>query len=474
MSPKKILNPKTGKMVNINGAIGKKILMEQQMKEIINLVKKDEIKKDEIKKDEIKKDKVKKDKVKKEEIKKEEIKKEEEYIRRRIEIPKELKMMEFKINIKKMDGKEKKVKSGLTLEKFEKLIDNDDFIENFKQNLIKMYKYKIDVYKNKEMLPKEIVGKDDNKDKPGVYDNLLEVIGKELIQFNSNNFNKVLRTNLLDAINNKKFGMKTLIGREEVINKLCSILFAFSKNYKLLTNTFINFAIFGSAGVGKSALAKVFAYTFKKSYIMIKGNVIMGSREELVGQFVGQTANKTRKLLFEGLEGIVFIDEAYSLTPINNEKDFGSEAVAELINFMDKTIGLMIVMVAGYKDKMIDNFFKSNEGLDRRFPNKFTLKPYSCENLTKILLLNLKNADVKVNQETANFLFSIITNLYKQDENIFYNQAGDMLNLCNSIVQHIYMNEDKDWGTFKNNKDIILDALDEFLTNKGYFIRFDF
>ena len=490
MTKEKILNPKTGKMVNIDGKIGKELLKQKELNKRENKKLKDEVekvmnytkKKEEIIKNEL----LKKTEELKEQLKKK-LKKEQEKeesivpeVIKRIEIPKELKMMEIKIGIKKINNeKEKKKKTGMTLEKFENLVKNDkEFINNFRMNLINLCRYKRDIYSNIEMLPKLIQEekKGGSGQEKNVYEKLLEKIIKLQNETKDIEFNNTLRDNLLDAINNKKYGMKTLIGREEIMNKLCSILYAFSKNYKLLSNTFINFAIFGSAGVGKSALAKVFAYTFKNSFILINGNVIIATRDELVGKYIGHTANKTRKLLFDGLEGILFLDEAYSLTPCpeaQNEKDFGFEAVAELINFMDKTIGLMVVMVAGYKDVMERCFFKSNEGLDRRFPNKIILRPYTNEELTRILLFNLKRADISVDQESANLLYSLITNLRKQEEKIFNNQAGDMLNLCNSIVQNIYMSEDNNWGNYRQNKQIIYDGFEEFLSNKGYFMRLE-
>jgi len=469
---KKILNPITGKLVNADGKIGR--LIKKYIKKRPSVRKRKSPTSKKILK-----------RRSKEPINKQSIKEKPDQkpviLRRRIEIPQELNIIDLKFDVKKIDvnEKENKVKSGITLEKFEELVKNDsDFIDNFRKSLIKLLDYKYSVYSNVSMLPKELKNTvplpPQQKPPKSVYTILLEQIIKLLKKIYNINFNTTLKESLLDAINNKKFGMKTLIGREDIMNRLCSILYAFSKNYKLLTNTFINFALFGSAGVGKSALAKVIAYSFKNSFILVKGDVIMGTRQDLVGKYIGETAIKTRKLLFDGLEGIVFIDEAYSLTPCSKDdtKDFGSEAIAELINFMDKTIGLMVVMVAGYKDKMQNCFFPSNEGLDRRFPNKFSLRAYTDKELTKILLTNLKNSNIKVDQQTANLLFTLISKLRKHDENIFNNQAGDMLNLSNSIVQNIYMSQDNKWGNYIDNKEIIYQAIDEFLTNKEFFIIF--
>ena len=245
----------------------------------------------------------------------------------------------------------------ITVDQFEELVKTDKFIEQFKKSVINLLQYKKNIYSHPESLPKNNVDKKPEPGAPGdgnIYKKIVLKIDDLLTKIGTNdnkNSTEYIRKNLLDAINNNKNGMKSLIGREEIMNNIAGMLYAFSKNYRIFTRIFLNFAFFGSAGVGKSKIASVLAHVFKKSGILIKGNIIMTTRADLIGSFVGQTAPKTRKLLFDTLEGILFIDEAYSLTPCPEkhvEKDFGGEAVSELINFMDKTIGLSVIIIAGY------------------------------------------------------------------------------------------------------------------------------
>ena len=257
---------------------------------------------------------------------------------------------------------------------------------------------------------------------------------------------------------------------------MAGLLYAFSQNYRIFTKVFLNFSFFGSAGVGKSKIASVVGYVFKHSNILVDGNIVMATRTELIGQYIGQTSNKTRKQLIESLEGVLFIDEAYSLTPCPEAdmgKDFGPEAVAELINFMDKTIGLSVIIVAGYKDQMTRCFFPFNEGLDRRFPYKFTLSNYSPENLTVMLINNLEENDIKLTDKTKNYLYSIICMLVEKYPAVVKNQAGDVLNFGNMLIQAIYMSYNLNWNDNETtNERIIISALEDFLESKGFVMEF--
>lgn len=374
-------------------------------------------------------------------------------------------LLENKLNKKpqsKLKGKK------ITLNQFEELVKTDNFIQQFKKSIINLLQYKKNIYSHPESLPTNDGEKNIYKEIILKIDDILTKIDKS----DNKSSNEYIRKNLLDAINNDKNGMKSLIGREEIMNNIAGMLYAFSKNYRIFTRIFLNFAFFGSAGVGKSKISSVLAHIFKKSGILIKGKIIMTTRADLVGSFIGQTAPKTRKLLFDSLEGILFIDEAYSLTPCPDkpvEKDFGNEAISELINFMDKTIGLSVIIIAGYKDLMLRCFFPFNEGLDRRFPYKFHLTNYSPENLT-IMLLNILEIDneIKVTQHIKNYLFSLICLMIDKYPNVLKNQAGDILNFGNMIVQSIYMSYDLEWNKNEiDNERILLSAFEDFIESKN-------
>ena len=371
----------------------------------------------------------------------------------------------------------KKAKFSITLKEFLDLVNNKpDFITKFKNAVIKLLEHKKGVYTNTEFLPKP--AKADHGEPPikSPYPALLEKINSALKTLNSQLGNSLIKNNLLNAITNKKHGMVSLIGREDIMDKMAGLLYAFSQNYRIFTKVFLNFSFFGSAGVGKSKIASVIGYVFKNSNILVDGNIVMATRNELVGQYIGQTSNKTRKQLMESLEGVLFIDEAYSLTPCpeaDMARDYGPEAISELINFMDKTIGLSVIIVAGYKDQMTRCFFPFNEGLDRRFPYKFTLSNYSPENLTIMLINNLEENDVTLTEKTKNYLYSIICMLVEKYPTVVKNQAGDVLNFGNMLIQSIYMSYNLNWNDNETtNERIIISALEDFLESKGLVMEF--
>jgi SpoVK/Ycf46/Vps4 family AAA+-type ATPase len=184
-----------------------------------------------------------------------------------------------------------------------------------------------------------------------------------------------------------------------------------------------------------------------------------------VAAYVGQSALKTRKILANGLEGVVFIDEAYTLTPCSNAKNadtYSEESVGELINFIDKFIGCTVIIVAGYKDKMIDCFLKFNEGMPRRFPKMIELSPYSSTDLFNIFEYFLNDSiDVKsmLSLEQRKYIKGVIKTL--NDSNIFNNQAGDMLNLSKIIGEDTIL-----YGT-KYNKNMMNLSFKKFCLGKN-------
>ena len=288
---------------------------------------------------------------------------------------------------------------------------------------------------------------------------------------------ETIKEGLIRAIDDPDEGISSLVGRNNVKDQIASQLYSFSKGYKTFLGSFNNIEIKGSAGVGKTALAKVIGFAFSNVGILAKDTVKIVTRAELVGEYIGQTAPRTRSVLIQSLEGVLFIDEAPELTRCPGEKsgtkDFGSEAITELVNFLDKYIGMNIVIVAGYEDLMTRCFMTFNEGLPRRFPYRYILSPYSDSELTDILVNNLRRKipkDILIDEETSNFLYSMLVKIRTEIPETLKNQAGDMLNLSAQLNKAIT-------GAFKikwKNKDlahnipILLSGFDDFLSGKGY------
>jgi len=383
--------------------------------------------------------------------------------------------------------------TGINLEEFRKEIDDDDFIESFTSSTKNLLKYKIIFYKKKLLETKKeyerLKRKIDTLMRKGVspltikemypmYDfyagfmvELEEMIETVLLRL-ENVSQEEIRENLIDAMENPIKGFASIIGREDIKNRLASQLYAFSKSHKTFINAFNNICLLGSAGVGKTATVKVISFVFSKSGILATDNIKIVSRADLVGQYIGQTAPRTRGTLLETLEGVLFIDEAYQLAPEDSCRDFGPEAITEIVNFLDKYVGMNVVIVAGYEDKMMGNFFPSNEGLARRFPYQLILPNYNIHELTDILIRFIeRSTEMVIDEETGNYIYSVIGYLEENysSDGVFYNQAGDMLNLGASIIKSINGSYRVKWkeGNLENNTLILTEGLRDYLRMKG-------
>lgn len=138
----------------------------------------------------------------------------------------------------------------------------------------------------------------------------------------------------------------------------------------------------GNPGTGKTTVARIVGRIFKEMGIVSKGHLIEVERADLVGEFIGHTAQKTRDLIKRALGGVLFIDEAYSLAR-GGEKDFGKEAIDCLTKAMEDSKNDFICILAGYIDEM-DTFLQVNPGLPSRFPIQITFENYSVDELLLI------------------------------------------------------------------------------------------
>ncbi|WP_078554524.1 stage V sporulation protein K [Bacillus alkalicellulosilyticus] len=138
----------------------------------------------------------------------------------------------------------------------------------------------------------------------------------------------------------------------------------------------------GNPGTGKTTVARMIAKFFHEMNVLSKGHLIEAERADLVGEYIGHTALKTRELIKKAMGGILFIDEAYSLSR-GGEKDFGKEAIDTLVKAMEDQQHDFILILAGYSKEM-DYFMSLNPGLPSRFPLTIDFPDYSTEELMDI------------------------------------------------------------------------------------------
>lgn len=139
----------------------------------------------------------------------------------------------------------------------------------------------------------------------------------------------------------------------------------------------------GNPGTGKTTVAMRMATILHKLGYVRKGHMVAVTRDDLVGQYIGHTAPKTKEVLKKAMGGVLFIDEAYYLYRPENERDYGQEAIEILLQVMENHRDDLVVILAGYKDRM-DTFFQSNPGMSSRIAHHLDFPDYSVEELTVI------------------------------------------------------------------------------------------
>ncbi|WP_080846358.1 stage V sporulation protein K [Cytobacillus gottheilii] len=153
----------------------------------------------------------------------------------------------------------------------------------------------------------------------------------------------------------------------------------------------------GNPGTGKTTVARLIGKLFHKMNVLSKGHLIEAERADLVGEYIGHTAQKTRDLVKKALGGILFIDEAYSLGR-GGEKDFGKEAIDTLVKHMEDKQHEFILILAGYSREM-DFFLTLNPGLHSRFPLVVDFPDYNIDQLMEIAELMLKEKEYTLSHE---------------------------------------------------------------------------
>ena len=139
----------------------------------------------------------------------------------------------------------------------------------------------------------------------------------------------------------------------------------------------------GNPGTGKTTVAMRMATILHRLGYVRKGHLVAVTRDDLVGQYIGHTAPKTKEVLKKAMGGVLFIDEAYYLYRPENERDYGQEAIEILLQVMENQRDDLVVILAGYKDRM-DTFFQSNPGMSSRIAHHLDFPDYSAGELMQI------------------------------------------------------------------------------------------
>ena len=189
----------------------------------------------------------------------------------------------------------------------------------------------------------------------------------------------------------------------------------------------------GNPGTGKTTVARILAEIFKDLGLLKKGHLVETDRSGLVAEYVGQTAVKTNKIIDSALDGVLFIDEAYTLAS-GGSNDYGHEAVATLLKRMEDNRDRLIVIIAGYKDEM-QKFIDMNPGLQSRFTRYINFEDYNALALARIFRLNARRYGYTISPDADRRLNTVLTDMVLHKDEHFGN-AREVRNLFEQTLQH--------------------------------------
>ncbi len=183
----------------------------------------------------------------------------------------------------------------------------------------------------------------------------------------------------------------------------------------------VHAAFIGNPGTGKTTVAEMMGKLYKKMGLLSKGHVIIADRVDLVGEYIGQTAPKTRDVIEQARGGVLFVDEAYALVRSKDDgKDFGREVIEILVKEMSNGKGDLAVIAAGYPEGM-NRFLDSNPGLRSRFKHHYDFRDYLPQELSVIADYSCERKQVKLTLEAKARLEEIITRAYRERDQTFGN-----------------------------------------------------
>jgi probable Rubsico expression protein CbbX len=212
-------------------------------------------------------------------------------------------------------------------------------------------------------------------------------------EFKASNIQEVL-----DQLDRELIGLRPVKTR---IREIAALLLVdrLRKQFELTSETPTLHMIFtGNPGTGKTTVAMRMGEILKRLDYVREGHLVTVTRDDLVGQYIGHTAPKTKEVIKKAMGGVLFVDEAYYLYKPENERDYGAESIEILLQVMENNRDDLVVILAGYKDKM-DKFFQSNPGMRSRIAHHIDFPDYTRDELLAIAKLMLAQLNYRLSSD---------------------------------------------------------------------------
>ncbi len=219
---------------------------------------------------------------------------------------------------------------------------------------------------------------------------------------------------VLDELDRELIGLRPVKGRVRDIAALLLIERARKQVGLAAGSPSLHMSFTGNPGTGKTTVAMRMAQILHRLGYVRRGHVVAVTRDDLVGQYIGHTAPKTKEVLKKAMGGVLFIDEAYYLYRPENERDYGQEAIEILLQVMENQRDDLVVILAGYRDRM-ETFFRSNPGLSSRIAHHLDFPDYSPEELEAIASRMLESMQYRLSSSGTSALRDYIPLRMRQE-----------------------------------------------------------